>query len=125
VVTARELLARVEALGVAIELAGPDRLRARPADRLPPELLDELRARKGELLAELRAEWPPECLAAEERFGARHARLLPLLGCSVSTPRGVGRLVQVFEVHAAVVLGDRAVFFWPEDVRPVERSPDP
>lgn len=101
-----------------------------PADGLlPPELLAELRARKPEILCLLQSEgqhqaagdgWPPESLDAERRFGRWHARLYPFIGRTVSTPRGDGRLVQVFPERASVILpGEVQVgVFLPEDLKP-------
>ena len=66
--------------------------------------------------------WPAECLDAERRFGQRSARLFPLLGRRVSTPQGLGQLIQVLGSTAAIILDSepqRPIF-----VRVVEVSPD-
>ena len=52
--------------------------------------------------------WPPESLDAESRLGCWHARLYPFIGKAVSTPRGAGRLVQVFPERASVILPGEA-----------------
>jgi hypothetical protein len=118
-VTAAELVREVEARGGRLELLGPERLRLVPRSAATPELLEELRAAKPRLLEILRSPWPEECLEAERRFGGQpHARLFPLLGLEVATPRGRGVLVQVFAERAAVVLRDRAVFFDVAEIAP-------
>ena len=50
---ALEVLHQLEALGVSLEVAG-DKLRYRPASKVPPDLVEALRQYKGELLASLR-----------------------------------------------------------------------
>jgi hypothetical protein len=50
---ALEVLHQLEALGVTLEAAG-DRLRYRPASKVPPDLVEALREHKGELLTRLR-----------------------------------------------------------------------
>ena len=48
------------------------------------------------------APWPPECLAAERKFGVPSARLYPLLDHVVLTPEGAGVLLQVFKQYVRV-----------------------
>ncbi|MBI3968344.1 MAG: hypothetical protein HY329_22125 [Chloroflexi bacterium] len=48
--------------------------------------------------------WAEGCLDAERRHGQLHARLFPLLGQGVRTPQGAGKLDQVFEGRATVIL---------------------
>jgi hypothetical protein len=64
--------------------------------------------------------WPAESLEAERKFGHISARLYPFIGSRVRTPRGTGRLLQVFTERATVVLDGeaRTSFFSPEDVLP-------
>ncbi|HVT16280.1 MAG TPA: hypothetical protein VHQ90_08915 [Thermoanaerobaculia bacterium] len=98
------ILAELETRGVELRAAG-DRLQFRPVEAVPPELVEEIRAHKAELLRRLppgavfscfdRKGWPPESIDAEQRFGQWHARLYPFLGKTVATPAGPGRLVQV------------------------------
>ena len=59
--------------------------------------------------------------ALERRFGHKAARLYPLLGRQVQTPKGEGRLCQVFTVQVGVVLEDspeQVTHFEPDEVRP-------
>lgn len=118
---AEELLAEVEALGVVVTLDPPD-LVLRPKSRLTPQLVDQIRAHKPELLdlVELRS-WPQASRDAVRRFGQSCARLYPFIGREVQTPLGRGRLLQVFHERATVVLDvepSRASFFLPSEVRP-------
>lgn len=120
--SAEELLAQVESLGVAVAL-DRDRLVLRPRSVLPPDLVTALRAHRDELraLVELRG-WPEASREAVRCFGAPHARLYPFLGRTVATPAGLGRLVQVFTERAAVLFDDgagrRIQFFLPSELRP-------
>ena len=74
-------------------------------------------------------DWPPECLASLRRYhrppvlNCPHAILFPLLGRRVQTPRGPGKLLQVFSGLATVVLDsepERAAVFEPAEIRPLE-----
>lgn len=119
--TAEELLAEVEALGVIVTL-DREELVLRPRSRLSPELVDRLREHKPELLdlVELRS-WPAESQDAVRRFGQPCARLYPFIGRTILTPWGPGRLLQVFSERATVALATtpgRASFFPPSDLRP-------
>lgn len=119
--TAEELLAEVEALGVAVTLDRHE-LVLRPKSRLTPELVESLRAHKAELLdlVELQS-WPEASREAVRLYRAPYARLYPFLGRTIQTPRGPGRLLQVFPERATVVLDDypeRASFFLPSELRP-------
>jgi hypothetical protein len=115
---AEELLAEVEALGIVVSL-DHEYLRLRPRSRLTPDLIEDLRAHKAELLGlvELR-QWPRESRDAVRRFGVPHARLYPLLRKQVTTPRGRGRLVAVFTDRAIVNLAGGVSVFLPSEVRP-------
>jgi hypothetical protein len=59
----------------------------------------------------------------------RHARLNPFIGKAISTPRGAGRLVQVFPEPASVILPGEAHVgvFLPEELKPPgsQRPPVP
>lgn len=120
--SAEELLAQVEALGVAVAL-DRDRLVLRPRSVLTPDLVDALRSRRDELraLVELRG-WPEASRQAVRGFGVSHARFYPFLGRTVATPAGPGTLVQVFAERAAVLFDDgtgrRIQFFLPSELRP-------
>ena len=131
--TAEDLLAEVEALGVVVTLDRRD-LVVRPKSRLTPQLVDRLRSHKPELLGllELRT-WPEASREAVRRFGHPSARLYPFLGRTILTPEGPGRLLQVFPERATVVLDaepSRASFFLPSELRPPDAPgavafPDP
>jgi hypothetical protein len=106
---------RVEADGESLRVVGP-------RGSLSPDLDEEIRENKRELLvlAPLQG-WPPESLDCVRRFRQPHARLFPFLGRAVITPQGRGMLLQVFTDLAAVALDQeprRAVFFLPSDIRP-------
>lgn len=117
---AEELLAQVEALGVVVSL-DHEHLRLRPKSRLTPELIEDLRAHKVELLGlvELR-QWPEASREAVRRFGVSHARLYPLLQEEVTTPQGRGRLVAVFGDRAVVLRSGGLFVFLPSEIRPPE-----
>jgi hypothetical protein len=88
-------------------------------------ILQHLRAHRTEVVNLLRQReqpWPPASLKAERRFGHYSARLYPLLGTQVRTPRGEGQLVQVFTDRTAVLLdgADRVSFFAPEEICPLQ-----
>lgn len=107
---AREIRVRVE--GEALALEGPK-------GSLPPELAEEIRRRKPELLEVLaRRDWPESCLEAVTEFGGLRPRLLALVGQAVVTPRGQGRLLQAFADRAVVRLAGRVSVFLPSEVRP-------
>ena len=89
---------RIQAAGDHIRCAVP---RPRPPD--VDKALATLRAHKMEALRLLRAPaWPPECLAAERKFGVPSAKLYPLLNHLVLTPEGAGILLQVFHDRVQV-----------------------
>lgn len=71
--------------------------------------------------------WPCASLEAEKRFGQPQARLYPFIGRQVRTPRGTGRLLQVFSDRAVVLLDgefakpqgeQREAYFDPCDICP-------
>lgn len=123
---AEELLARVEALGAAVTL-DHECVLVRPCSRLPPELIETLRAHRDELrdLIELRS-WPDASRDSVCRFGVPHARLYPFIGRTVVTPDGPGTLLQVFAERAVVLFdggGDRQVgHFLPSELAPSDRE---
>ena len=51
---ATQILETLRALGVTVEVIGPDRLRLEPASRIPPDLVPRIREAKGEILEALR-----------------------------------------------------------------------
>ena len=136
-----KLVEQLEGQGVTLNFEG-DRVRLRaPADHAPsPEVLESLRREKQALLAYLRARstvelkitqkvsdarpqgpsgWSPDCIASRERFQQAHAVLFPLIGKRVQTPRGPGRLEQVFTDRCTVLLEDaprRLAAFHPQEI---------
>lgn len=120
-ITAEDLLAEVEALGVTVDLDG-DVLTFRPGSVIPPHLVEELRVHKPELLelVSLRG-WPQASRDAVRRHRRPEARLFPLLGQEVETPEGEGRLVAVFPDRAAVTLDyapNQLIYVLPSEVVP-------
>jgi hypothetical protein len=72
--TASSLLARLAALGVRLSAAG-DRLRFYPAEAVPPELIEQMRQHKPEILALLRgraADQPAEPSTAQQELSLAH-----------------------------------------------------
>jgi hypothetical protein len=67
----------------------------------------------------MKANWPPECVEYEIRFGSAYARLFPLLGREVYTPSGRGVLIQVFAQRVAVNISGKIIFLSPEKVLPL------
>lgn len=126
--TARKLLEEAECLGIRIWREG-DLIRAKaPVGVLTSEIRDEIVRHKPELLDAVgnEREDPADGKLLElcaERSGSesKYRRLTRYLRRTVGTPRGAGRLVQVFYDRAAVALTsepERVVFFDPEEVEP-------
>ena len=117
---AAQLLEEFSERGIGIWPDG-DLLRLKPKSKLDDRLLEEVRAHKPELLALLNSEWPQESLDYVKRFQHAAARLYPLLGKTVHTSRGRGRLLQVLGRAAAVALeGKDDVTYLPwQEVNPV------
>lgn len=119
--TAEELLNEVKALGVAVTLDRHE-LVLRPKSRLTPEIVEELRAHKAELLDLLDLQnWPEVSREAVRRYRVPQARLYPFLGQTVLTPRGAGRLVGVLPERASVLLDgepEHPSVFLPSELRP-------
>jgi hypothetical protein len=67
-VTAKDLLADLTRRGVRFAVIG-DRLRLSPAEAIPPELLEQLRERKPEILALLRGQAADQPAATEPAGG--------------------------------------------------------
>jgi hypothetical protein len=91
--------------------------------------VEELRAHKPELveLVALRG-WPVASRECVRQFGRPEARLYPFLGKAVATPRGPGRLLQVFHDRAAMALDSapgRVVYLLPSEVWPPGMAADP
>ncbi len=103
---AAQLLVEFSERGIGIWPDG-DVLRLKPKSKLDERLLEEVRTHKPELLALLSSEWPQESLDYVKRFQHAAARLYPLLGKTVQTSRGTGRLLQVLGRVAAVALEGR------------------
>lgn len=83
--SAPELLARAAELGVEVYLPEPEggRVRARPADRLTPELLAALRRHKAEIRSDLRRQCampgrPPVAVLLLKRCCRRSAAPWPV-----------------------------------------------
>ena len=101
--SATELLRRVEKYGAHLGVEG-GRVYVEPLSAIPSDLYEDLKSHKGELLTALTAgDWPPESLDCERRFGVPHARLFPLIGGTVETALGPGKLLQVLNGTAAVL----------------------
>ena len=124
--TPSEILSELQARQVEVVVVG-DRLRFRPVTAVPEPLLEALRAHKAEVmdLVELQC-WPEASREAVRLYRAPYARLYPFLGRTIQTPRGPGRLLQVFPERATVVLDgerERASVFLPSEVRPPGVAP--
>lgn len=118
---AAHLLDDLTERGIRVRPDG-DVLRLKPKSKLDERLLEEVKAHKPELLSLLNSGWPQECLDAAKRFQHPAARLYPLLGMTVRTPRGRGRLLQVLRRAAAVALeGKPDVVYLPwQEVLPAD-----
>jgi hypothetical protein len=119
---AEEILAELEALSIQVGTDGQVLELVGPRGALRPELAEEIRSRKRDLLelVELQ-QWPEASREAVRRHGEPWARLYPFLGKSILTPRGAARLVGVLPERATVVLDaepSRASFFLPSELRP-------
>ncbi len=110
--TVTQAVHAIEVVGGRVRLEG-DRIRCRIPDPTPQpvaEAVEVLRRQKPEALALLGRQsgpaseplWPPECLAAERKFGVPSAKLYALLDHRVLTPEGAGILLQVFHDRARV-----------------------
>ena len=101
-VTPSEILSELQARQVELVVVG-DRLRFRPVTAVPEALREALRIHKAEVmdLVELQG-WPEASRDAVRRFRQPCARLYPFIGREIQTPRGLGRLLQVFPERATV-----------------------
>lgn len=120
---AAALLETLERLDLSVRVDGESLQVRGPRAAMTPDLEQAIRAHKAELVQLVAADadgWPPESLHAERRFGRWHARLYPFIGRTVATPRGAGRLVQIFGDRATVILpGEtQAGVFLPEELGP-------
>lgn len=72
-------------------------------------------------------DWPAESLEYERRFGHPTGRLYPYLNKQVQTPKGRGRLLQVFCRRVAVVIGNSRTltFLRPWQIRPIQKVQGP
>lgn len=93
-----ELLKNLRSLGVELSLNGEKLHVEAPSGVLTPELREELRIHKLELLSIL-------------RYGTPAAWLYLHIGREVRTPGGEGTLWQVFRDRAGVVINGRVRFF--------------
>lgn len=119
-------LTQLNALGVFVEANGNNLCIDAPQGVMTPEILESVRQRKAEVLAFL-SSWPKKCLDAERRFGHQEARLYPLIGKRVVTPKGAGVLERVFEGSIGVALDsdpNKVTFFEkPEEIYPDSSNP--
>jgi hypothetical protein len=118
---AAELLATLGRLDLSVAVEG-DKLRVTGSrSAMTPDLERTIREQRAELVELIAAGWPQESLDAEHRLGGWHARLYAFIGKTVSTPRGAGRLVQVFPERASVILPGEAQVgvFLPQEIGPV------
>lgn len=79
-----EILETLRTLGVTVEVIGPDRLRLKPASKIPSELLLRIREAKPEILAALSrrpATCSPTCYEVEPGKWIHH----PWDGCQTFT----------------------------------------
>jgi hypothetical protein len=106
---AEEILAELEALSIQVGTDGQVLELVGPRGALRPELAEEIRSRKRDLLELIELQrWPEASREAVRRHGEPWARLYPFLGKSILTPRGAARLVGVLPERAMVVLdGER------------------
>ncbi len=122
--TVATLLSELRSWGAKLGVAGGVIRIEAPKGAVSPELLAELQAHKPELIDLLT--WPEECLEAEREHGHPSARLYPLVGRTVRTPLGSGRLVAALP-ERAVVIADRRSFsfavFLPGEIAPQHTSP--
>ncbi|WP_324718205.1 hypothetical protein U7230_07060 [Carboxydochorda subterranea] len=131
---AAALLHALRARGIVLSAVG-ERLRVEaPRGLVTPELRAALTAHKAAILALLQQEsqWPPQCREAERLYHrppvleAPHAKLFPLVGQRVLTPRGPGVLLQAFAGQATVALEsdpNHAAIFEPQEIRPLSAAP--
>lgn len=115
---AGEIVAEIEAAGGVLSLEDGGHIVYEIPPKVKP-LLGELRARKAEVIAILRARESADCV---RRFGQGHAKLFPFIGRKVRTPDGPGTLLQVFADRATVILDSelsQCRVFSPSEVEPV------
>jgi hypothetical protein len=124
---AEEILAELEALSIQVGTDGQVLELVGPRGALPPELEEEIRRRKRDLLELVELQrWPEASRKAVRRHGEPWARLYPFLGKSILTPRGAARLVGVLPERATVVLDgepERPSVFLPSELRPPAVAP--
>ncbi len=118
----------IESAGGRVRLEG-DRLLCRIPEPTPTPVavaVEVLRRHRPEVLALLGRQsgpapetgWPPECLAAERKFGVPSARLYPFLNRVVLTPEGPAKLLQVFtwRVRVHIAGEDKTREYRPEQI---------
>ena len=97
------LLKRLHSLNVKLIPCGDELRFKAPKGALSPELVQELREHKADLLSML-------------RYGIPAARLYPYLGKAVKVPSGEGILWQVFADRVGVVIGGKVRFYKQEEI---------
>ncbi|NPV80172.1 MAG: hypothetical protein HPY52_07830 [Firmicutes bacterium] len=97
------LLRRLQSLDIELTPCGDELHFNAPKGALTPELLQEMKTHKQELLAML-------------RYGIPTARLYPYLGKAVKVPSGEGILWQVFADRVGVVIGGKVRFYKQEEI---------
>lgn len=124
---AEAILAELEALSIQVGTDGQVLELVGPRGALRPELEEEIRSRKRDLLELVELQrWPEASREAVRRHGQRWARLYPFVGKSILTPLGAGRLVGVLPEQATVVLDgepERVNVFLPVELRPPGVAP--
>ncbi len=120
-----ELLSELASHGVLLGAKGERIQVDAPNGVITGELRKALKLHKEKLLRLIglgEAFWPAACLWSEQRVARRYARLFPLLLKGVETPKGPGRLLQVFSDVARVHLKgeERSTAFDPGDIWPVQ-----
>ena len=121
--TASLLLTKLRAEGLQLRVAG-EVLFVKPKASITfvqRQAIAESKPQLITLLSKEEVDWPVECIKSEQKYGHCAARLYPLIGKVVETPRGVGLLWQVFANRAGVLMdGNRKwlLFITPEDIKP-------
>lgn len=90
---ALEIIQKLEALGVTIQVIPPDRLRLQPASLVPRDLIQRVRQEKPEILTFLMSH-PKTCADTCYRVDATRLVHHPWNGCRTILLREVGRVVE-------------------------------
>ncbi len=142
-----ELMAELELCGVTLSLRDDRLLVDAPKSTLTQALRTELAQQKVQIMEILRSRaegqptsesksevvakhlkketyWPKKCIESRRRFGRPHAVLFPLIGRTVQTPQGGGRLFNVTSTRDSAIAGvvlegeDRVTFVPTADLKP-------